>query len=318
MIAKEDILRENPLYNSNHIFQGVYFGFLEIISDMYPFVNCCVSGGDCEFPQPLSQYENLSSLHFEFNEFEGYYKFTISEDDNIVRLQESKFIITEDNLSFKSYTYDLSNGFYMYQYFEEGIYREYRYASDTDYSFTYININTTDYIMYNIRGESEGINIYDSNTQILYTSNMTDSFTVSLYDNMNFVTSLKLNDEVYTHKIGLFYLNGWDQMKYKPVIDSYYSKAFYEGEEVFTGYDILMHNFGLYYYKIYVVTEMNESEFNNYIFPEEYIGTMSQEELYDELEYFRNLEEPLSIMSITQEDIQNTFKNILDMLEGMK
>lgn len=197
-----------------------------IITNMYPLVNNCISGGDCEFPLPLSQYENLSSLYFEFNEFEGYYIITKLEGDNIVHHQESQFIFTEANLSFKSLIYDLSNGSYMYQYFEEGIYREYRYISDTNYSFTYININTKDYIMYNSWGESETINIYDSNKQVLYSSNMTDSFTVSLYDDMNFVTSLMVNNERYTNKIGLFYLNGWDSMKYMPDIDSYYSKAF--------------------------------------------------------------------------------------------
>ena len=159
--------------------------------------------------------------------------------------------------------------------------------------------------------------MYNSNTQIFYSANNKDSIRVSLYDDMNHVTSLSFSNEVYTHRIGLFYMNGWDSVQYRPSIDSYLCKVFDEGEEVITNYEITMNNMGLSYYDVDAVIRMTENEFDEYVFPEEYIGSLSQTELYDEFEYLKNLEEPLDIISLTQEDIRNKLIDILDILEGL-
>ncbi|XMB71702.1 hypothetical protein RJI07_06210 [Mycoplasmatota bacterium WC30] len=311
---KEEIPRLDPVSDNYDIPIVVpYREFQGVLSMMTAFVSRCTLD---ECGEPYSLLDPVpSNIDYGFSETEGYLSYTLGENQDIEQVNEIRYIIRSDYVFFENLRYHPKSGVYWYSFFDGVEYKEYKYTSDNHMYFTYVNLDTYQTIFYSLKEEDEHIAMYDHDSHIEYERRENQSSTVSFFDDMEFVASINKDNDNYEIKIGFHYMSGWDSMFYKGSNVTPNSQLYFDGNEVFTDYSIVSHNQGLRYYRIKGTINLSESEFADYDFPVEFTGSITRNELNQELEYLIGLEQPSNVAGLNREDIIQTFIELTNWFE---
>jgi|GEM_PF-2764827 len=261
----------------------------------------------------IDVFTTLTSIEYGFTENNGYYKVSGTSSLYGDGITEFKYAISSDSLTYENSYYFPQSENFRYTIYEDGIYRRYEYQSESQYEFTYMNMNNYNYIKYHHNESIEDLDYFDQRTQLLY--NMTDSkeFSVTKYNNMEYVSELIKNDDGYVSAFNIFYLDGWDSFTYRSESKAPYSMLLYNDEEVFADLDILIYRQVSNFFIANVIVRMDNLE--DYSYPSEFNSDPTFEQMKITLNDFMNMEIPLDISGITSKSI---FDKSIELLNAFQ
>jgi len=311
---REDIPRED-LVGSNYdlpIFR--VFHSLGVIGDFERFVTFCEYGAECE-QWFIAPGWTPTVYDYGFDENSGFINYTLGTVAGPVMAISFEFIFDGEDTKYEYLQYSIEHENYVYQVFEEGVYKKFHLISDTHKAFTYIDIETHEYLYYYIDGDETRIDYFNAKDEILYRKETNGAYSVRSYDGMEMVLNLTRNEEDYTLQYNLFYVDGWDTLGYKEDQVTHYSKVYLGDEEVFTDYLVYSSNMGLRYFYVYGNIVLTPTELDDYECLEGYTGDMSIDDLQELLDEFMALENPMDIAEVDVVAINTVLQELKEIFD---
>ena len=301
---RDDIPRSDPL-TANYDFPILYpYSMFEThFNYMYSVVKACTFEG-CG--SPFDPYiTSFTNIEYQFNQTEGMYSYLMKKGDEIYGYTEFKYIIDDETMRYERVVYDHSDLGFSYNRFDGTVFEEFKYTGDGLITYNKINVNTYEVKYYNSDEQSEYIYSYNNETKLL--SKLYDgtskSAMVSYYDNFEFVTSLEKEDSLYTNTFSFYFMNGWNQLEYRPEDLMPYSRLLNDDVEVFTDFDILTFNQSLRYYSINGTVSFLEEELDTYTIPKEYSGLDVFSDLVNNVDMLLELEDALNLFDMSKTEL---------------
>ncbi|MFH2116844.1 MAG: hypothetical protein ABII85_02230 [Bacillota bacterium] len=311
--SKEDIPRFDPI-TDHHIIkiETPYTSFNTLLRTLNAYIPYCSIEGVCEGAS-YGQTFFSTGIDYGFDDESGYFHQVLVKGTDDERIENYTYNVTDDDFGYESLAYFPNKGKVFYKHFKNNIYQAYEYFSDSEYSYTYVDINTNEYIFYSLSDGNEWIQIYNPNTEMSFEKYRTQ-YTVSLYDNFDLVTSLLKAEEIYTVTISLFSLSDWNLLK---IIDSSGSAQVSTYSSFLDGYAISARSKGSRYYNVNAKMNLDESQLALYNFPSTYTGKISFIVLNQELIIFMGSENLLDSTGLSKDSIKSDCLDLLDQYAGI-
>lgn len=282
-----------------------------------------------------SSYSSVIDSDYGFDDHSGYLKIDAIKTDGNEIIRECKFNLDSKNLGFEMFTYDVEKGSFAYTFMKNNIYKRYIYYPGKDWFFTYINLSTKKYLSYQNNFQGKVIKIYDPDEEILYESNIRTEgsmIKVTKYQDMEMISSAYyimsqnfefINEEVVAHPtevyyshISLFAMSGWDALLWRSENYSENNYVYLNDVRVFDDLLIVVSTDWNEYYNAFTYIQLEESDLNDYHYPDEFTGDVTFEFMKEKLNLFKNLEDPLVVARLYEDrvldkfiEISNTFSN---------
>ncbi|XFA98668.1 hypothetical protein ACAG96_07310 [Candidatus Izemoplasma sp. B36] len=314
MINREDIAREDPVSHSYQLLISMPYKRIELaIQGIREIVLHCNVNGSCEAPFDFL-YPNPTEMDFGFDDKSGFAR-TTNLDDGKKEIRYYTFNFDEDDMQYEIFQYSEESGSLLYSYFNNGIFREYHFSSETEFDYYYFNSKTRESFALYKDIDSLELQKFDPDKGVYYQKSQSEKYEVIIYDDFCNMIGLSYNDDVYTFNVSMFYMNGWDALT-KDISNSYPDNKVYNGEtEVFTNYMIEVRTYDLKYVEVFGQIEMSVNEWNDFEIPTEFTGSAAKSDLTDELTYLMDLESPYNLINVTDEEVFAQYTEIINLLD---
>jgi len=299
--SRDDIPQQDLVTSNSYIpLDEPYFRFGRALYEAERLVNTCELGVEC-IEQNIDVRYQVLDFDYGFDEDGGYANFRMGNTIETAFIRDIKFRFEKDGLSFEYLDYDFLNDNYIYGIMSEGIYREYMYDDSEHFYFTYINMNTEDYLYYYTQEYGELIVIYDQNTEMNYTMGLNGDFTVAKMQDHEYLASLRSSELGYTLRFNLFKTEGWNKVSWGVEDLSPYASLYLDDESVLTDYEAEFSPINSHFYALYA--EITNSDVNQLQFPTGFTGDVTLTQLNEELTNFIALEDPCIMFGLSKETI---------------
>lgn len=314
MIDRDDIAREDPISHSYQLLISMPYRRVELaIQGIREIVQHCSVNGVCEAPFDYL-YSNPTEMDFGFDDQSGFAR-TTNLDDEKKEIRYFTFNFDENDMQFETFQYSEKSGSLLYSYFNDGIFREYHFSSETEFEYYYFNSKTRESLAIFKNTDTLSVQKFDPEKNVYYQNSKQEKYEVVIYDGFYNMMGLSFEDDVYTFDVSMFYMDGWDALT-KDTLDNYPSNKLYnEGVEVFTDYVINVRTYNLKYVEVFGQMEMSVNQWNNFDLPSEFTGSVTKSDLIDELTYLMDLENPYDLIEITDEEVLAQYTEIINLLD---
>ncbi|MBU1094309.1 MAG: lipoprotein [Firmicutes bacterium] len=308
---KTEIPRLDPVTNHFDIpIVQPYITLGLIISEIETYIELCTIDDVCVGPR-TTLYSSITDVDYGFDEQSGFYTYHTISVKGEERIEAYRFNMATDDPEFEHLIYWNTLEKYHYSFLKDNIYKEYSYTANDDYSFVYIDIASKKYLYYDLNQEEAIFKMYNPENGIFYANSFSNN-SVTYYKDMEFVASLRNDGISYLSSISLFSMNGWDAVLKNGSIETPYCTIYHEEVQVLNQYQVTMYTQGLRYYNLKAQLNLTEDEITDYVYPIEFEGDLTFDELYQIFIAFDEMENPLESVGLDQNDILAIMKELLE------